>query len=92
MAEALAQLSMAVIILQFLINIVVAEGFSKMNSYMFLLQYIVYSMVFLDFWIHKILQDTFVAMLRVATLDFIPEWAIEGIFKVWFGLKFNEDN
>lgn len=91
-AETLAQVSIGAILLQFAINIFIAEGFSKMNSYMSLLQLIVYTILFLDFWIPDQLGPTIEAMLTIAQIDFIPELVVETILRNFFNLNFSEDN
>jgi hypothetical protein len=59
---------------------------------MSLLQLIVYTILFLDFWIPDQLKPTIVAMLTIAQIDFIPELVIEAILRNFFNLNFSEDN
>ena len=62
----LQQVTIGAVLLNLVINIFAAESFSRMNSYMFLIQFICYTIMLLDFKVPESNEDFFDLMLTIA--------------------------
>lgn len=75
---------------QFIINLIAADSFSKMNAYAMVLQILIYTSIMLDLKFTKSAQDTIEKFVRIAQLDYIPEYAIEWFYIDFLKLKFSD--
>ena len=78
-------------IIQFLVNLIAADSFSKMNSYATALQILIYCFMLLDLNFMQQTMTSFEKYVQIAQLDYIPETGIEYIYKKMFKLVFGSE-